>query len=80
MLPTYGSLLFFLDHEEAIEADSVEEAQRYASGCRSPSSGRTNSTSGDHSRTTPRAGRVAGHGPANDNRTTQVLARLGRVA
>ncbi|WP_330276440.1 YwqG family protein [Lentzea sp. NBC_00516] len=29
-LPSDGSLLFFLDHEEAVEADSEEDAQRYA--------------------------------------------------
>jgi hypothetical protein len=29
-LPTDGSLFFFLDHEEAVEADSEEDAQRYA--------------------------------------------------
>ncbi|ANZ41288.1 hypothetical protein BBK82_40290 [Lentzea guizhouensis] len=29
-LPADGTLLFFLDHEEAIEADSEEEAQSYA--------------------------------------------------
>lgn len=29
-LPTDGSLLFFLDHEEAVEADSAEDAQGFA--------------------------------------------------
>ncbi|MEO6087964.1 MAG: DUF1963 domain-containing protein [Umezawaea sp.] len=29
-LPVDGSLFFFLDHEEAVEADSEEDAQRYA--------------------------------------------------
>ncbi len=29
-LPVDGSLLFFLDHEEAVEADSLQQAQSYA--------------------------------------------------
>ncbi|GGM88109.1 hypothetical protein GCM10011609_26070 [Lentzea pudingi] len=47
-LPKDGSLLFFLDHEEAVEADSAEDAQRFARVVHVPADSGAVSVDGGH--------------------------------